>query len=89
MNSFKYPNIEAERIRLGLSQEQIIQKLGYKERKSYYSWLSSGNIPTSVLVKMADLFNCSVDYLLGRNWWKKELNTTNGIVTCKDTKEVI
>lgn len=66
MNSFKYPNIEAERIRLGLSQEQIITNLGYKGRKSYYSWLSSGNIPTSVLERMADMFDCSVDYLLGR-----------------------
>lgn len=78
MNSFKYPNIEAERIRLGLSQEQIITKLGYKERKSYYSWLSSGNIPTSVLVKMADMFNCSVDYLLGRT---RNLGNTNCVLT--------
>lgn len=66
MNALKYPNIEAERVRLGLSQEEITKELGYKERRSYYSWLSSGNIPTHVLVKMADMFNCSVDYLLGR-----------------------
>lgn len=67
MNSYKYPNIEAERVRKGMSQEDFIKKLGYKERKTYYGWLSSGNIPTSVLVKMADIFDCSIDYLLGRS----------------------
>ena len=66
MNEYKYPNIEAERARNGYSQEDLIEKLGYKERKTYYSWLTSGNIPTVVLIKMADMFDCSVDYLLGR-----------------------
>lgn len=66
MNSYKYPNIEAERARKGMSQEELICALGYKERKSYYTWLTSGNIPVSALIKMADLFQCSVDYLLGR-----------------------
>jgi transcriptional regulator with XRE-family HTH domain len=64
--NYKYPNIEAERVRMGLSQTEIISRLGYKERKTYYNWLESGNIPVSVLMKMADLFDCSVDYLLGR-----------------------
>ena len=66
MNAYKYPNIEAERVRAGLSQSELIEKIGYKERRGYNSWLSSGNIPTSMLVKMADLFDCSIDYLLGR-----------------------
>lgn len=66
MNAYRYPNIEAERVRKGLSQEELIFTLGYKERKSYHTWLSSGNIPTSVLLKMADIFDCSIDYLLGR-----------------------
>lgn len=65
-NNFRYPNIEAERIRMGLSQTEIICRLGYKERRTYYNWLKSGNIPIPVLVKMADMFDCSVDYLLGR-----------------------
>lgn len=67
MNAYMYPNIEAERVRKGLSQEELIRELGYKERKTYYNWLSSGNIPESVLVKMADLFSCSIDYLLARS----------------------
>lgn len=32
-NNYMYPNIEAERIRMGLSQTEIISCLGYKERK--------------------------------------------------------
>lgn len=66
MNALKYPNIEAERVRNGLSQDELVERLGYKERKSYYNWLSSGNIPTSVIIQMADIFHCSIDYLLGR-----------------------
>lgn len=50
-NNYMYPNIEAERIRMGLSQTEIISCLGYKERKTYYNWLESGNIPVSVLMK--------------------------------------
>ena len=67
MNALKYPNIEAERVRAGMSQDELTVALGYKERKTYYNWLANGNIPTSVLIKMSELFNCSVDYLLGVN----------------------
>ena len=72
MNALMYPNIEAERVRAGLSQDELITKLGYKERKSYYNWLANGNIPTSVLIAMSEIFNCSIDYLLGRKQLKEE-----------------
>lgn len=64
MNALKYPNIEAERVRAGMSQDELIQALGYKERKSYYNWLANGNIPISALIRMSEIFACSVDYLL-------------------------
>ena len=67
MNALKYPNIEAERVRAGMSQAELIVALGYKERRSYYNWLANGNIPTNVLIKMSEIFNCSIDYLLGLN----------------------
>lgn len=67
LNALKYPNIEAERVRAGMSQDELIEALGYKERKSYYNWLANGNIPTSVLIRMSEIFDCSVDYLLGLN----------------------
>lgn len=67
LNNYKYPNIEAERVRIGLTQAEITEKLGYKERRSYFNWLTNGNIPTSTLIKMSEIFGCSIDYLLGRS----------------------
>lgn len=61
----KYPNIEAERARRGLSNDALSEQLGVT-RKTLFSWMAKGNIPVSALIKMADIFNCSIDYLLGR-----------------------
>lgn len=60
-----YPNIEAERARHGLNAEDLAKKLGVS-RKTLYNWTNSGNIPSSALIRMADIFQCSIDYLLGR-----------------------
>lgn len=65
MREYKYPAIEAERARYKISQEDLAKKLEV-ERKTYYNWLVNGNIPANALIKLSDLFNCSVDYLLGR-----------------------
>lgn len=64
--NYKYPNLEAERIRMNISQDKLSEMLGI-ERKTYYNWLTKGNIPTSRLIQLADLFNCNIDYLLGRS----------------------
>lgn len=61
-----YPNIETERIHCGLSQEELSEKIGIT-RKCYYNWQTSGRIPASKISEMADLFDCSTDYLLGRS----------------------
>lgn len=61
----KYPNIEAERARHGLNADELAQKLGVS-RKTLYNWTNNGNIPSSALIRMADIFQCTVDYLLGR-----------------------
>lgn len=61
----KYPNIDAERARRGMSADELANKLGVS-RKTLYNWTASGNIPSSALVQMADMFKCSIDYLLGR-----------------------
>ena len=63
-NNYVYPNIEIERIRANYSQEELAEKLGV-ERKSYYNWLMNGKIPATVLVSLAKIFGCSIDYLLG------------------------
>ncbi len=60
----KYPNIEAERARRGWSATKLCEQLGVN-RKTYYNWTRKGHIPQSKLEKLAELFECSTDYLLG------------------------
>lgn len=62
----KYPNIDAERARRNMSLDTLAQILGVT-RKTIYNWISAGHIPQSSLEKMADLFDCSIDYLLSRS----------------------
>lgn len=61
----KYPNINAERARLGLTLDEMAKKLGVS-RKTLYNWIVNGNIPQKALVDMSSLFGKPVDYLLGR-----------------------
>lgn len=64
-DNLKYPNIEAERARSGMSKGVLADTLGVS-RKTLYNWVTAGNIPQSALEKMAGMFGCSIDYLLGR-----------------------
>lgn len=57
--------IASERVRLGLNQDDLANQLGLKTRSSVASWENGGDIPSSKLVLMSELFRCSVDYLLG------------------------
>ena len=59
-----YINIEAERARLKLSLDELSGKIGV-ERKTLYAWQRNGKIPATALIKLSEVFNCSVDYLLG------------------------
>ena len=59
----RYPNIAAERARLGLSQDELAQQLGVT-RKTLYNWEQSGSIPPEKAERMADLFGVELDYLL-------------------------
>ena len=65
MTEYKFPNIEAERSRFNMSQESLADQLAI-ERKTYYNWLTKGNIPVKYLIQLSDIFGCSIDYLLGR-----------------------
>lgn len=61
----KYPNIEAERARRGMSQTELAEQLGVS-RKTYQNWQASKTeIPCSKIVAMAHLFDVAADYLLG------------------------
>ena len=57
-------NIEAERGRSLKSKEAISKELGITV-KTYNGYVKGTPVPHTILVKMANLFGCSVDYLLG------------------------
>ncbi len=60
-----YINIDVERVKLRMSLDELADKIEV-ERKSIYTWQRNGKIPATALIRMAELFDCSVDYLLGR-----------------------
>lgn len=60
-----YPRIKDLREDLDLSQEDIAKILHCSQVA--YSYYENGkrDIPTSVLIELAKILNCSIDYLLG------------------------
>ena len=62
----KFENIRSLRIDNGYTQKQIAQQLGISQNT--YSQYEIGvlNYPVDALIKLADIYNVSVDYLLGR-----------------------
>jgi excisionase family DNA binding protein len=60
-----YNNIDSERVRLKMSVQELCEKLEIS-RRTYYSWQKTGKIPATKLLVMGDLFECTIDYLLGR-----------------------
>ena len=69
----KFENIRSLRIDHGLTQKQIAEILNVKQNT--YSQYEIGvlNYPIDVLIKLADYYGVSVDYLLGRTD-KREVN---------------
>ena len=60
----QYKNIEAERVRNGLTKEEFSKALNISTR-TYHNWQKDdGDIPASKLLTMAQMFDCSIDYLL-------------------------
>ena len=59
-----YPNIEAERVRKGISREKLAEELNVSI-STYYNWLAGRTaIPSTDLKKMANIFGANIDYLL-------------------------
>ena len=67
----KFENIRSLRIDSGLTQKQVAAQLGISQNT--YSQYEIGvlNYPVEALIKLADFYNVSVDYLLGRTNEKK------------------
>lgn len=61
-----YRNIEAERVRAGLKQDELASILNIST-KTYYNYLRGAAIPSQILLKLSKIFNCSIDYLLSVN----------------------
>lgn len=62
----RYPNIEAERARNGMTKEKFASSLGISV-STVKNWQSGRTeIPASKIILMAGIFNVSTDYLLGR-----------------------
>lgn len=60
-------NLKHYRAKLGLTQKQLAQKIGYTE-KSVSKWENGSALPTMEMVlKLADLFNLSLDELIFEN----------------------
>ena len=57
--------IESERRRLGLTQAQLGEKIG-KDRSTIGRWEADpSRIEARYLYALSELFQCSIDYLLG------------------------
>ncbi len=60
--------IKNERNNLGLTQEELSQKLGLNNKSSISQYESGDAIPSDdIKLAMAKLFNCSLDYLMGKS----------------------
>lgn len=66
--------IKKRRLELGLSQEEVAIKAGYKSRSSVNKLESSRNLPLSKVEKMATALGCSPSYLMG---WEDEVDMSN------------
>lgn len=65
-----YPNIRNLREDHDLTQTQLAKQLNTSQKT--YSRYETGehNIPTEILIELADFYSVSVDYLLGRTTQK-------------------
>lgn len=58
--------LKAERKKQGMTQQQVADHLNMA-RGAYAQYETGKNLPpVNILAKLADLYKCSVDYLLGR-----------------------
>ena len=57
-------SIEAQRVRKGLTKEELAKKLGISV-KTYYNWVNEEtDVPSSALLRMSKMFGTDIDYLL-------------------------
>lgn len=60
-----FPNIDAERARLGWSRMYLASRLNVSY-STFRNWMRGfTEMPSSKIVEMAAMFHCTTDYLLG------------------------
>lgn len=60
-----YPNIDAERVRNGMTKAMFAERLGVSY-STLKSWMAGRtDIPASKLIEMTRMFHVKSDYLLG------------------------
>lgn len=65
MKKVVYANIEAARLKKGLTKEELSKRVKITSR-TYYNYIYGNRaIPSSILLRLSKTLNCSVDYLLG------------------------
>lgn len=69
-------NIESERRRLHMTQEDLGNKLGVSYKRISRWENEQVPIPSSAAVKMSHLFGCSIDYLFGLSDDRKAIFTS-------------
>lgn len=68
MNNILGKRIELERTRLGLNQIELAKKLNLSSSASISQYESGDRAPSDdIKLKMCELFNCSLDYLMGKS----------------------
>ena len=67
----RFPHIRELREDADLSQKDIARILNCSQVAYSYYEIGRRDIPTEILIKLAQYYNCSVDYLLGLTNQKK------------------
>lgn len=68
MDNILGKRIELERTRLGLNQIELAKKLNLSSSASISQYESGDRVPSDdIKLKMCELFNCSLDYLMGKS----------------------
>ena len=62
----KYQRIKDLREDMDLTQTQISEQLNISQRAYSHFETGTRGIPTEILIKLADIFEVSLDYLVGR-----------------------
>lgn len=68
MDNILGKRIELERTRLGLNQIDLAKRLNLASSASISQYESGDRIPSDdIKLKMCEIFNCSLDYLMGKS----------------------